>query len=184
VADSGGNYVANDVEGVLAEIAEITGVPPASDINVDSTTLSGTGTDVQAVLEELDNLLDDHSARHENGGADEISLAGLDGTPTELTNHLSDSSAAHAASAISVSSTTLVGTGTDVQAVFEELDDAIANHLADSADAHAASAITFTPDGSIAATTVQAAIVEVRDEASGGAAADNESLILHMAVYA
>jgi len=39
--------------------------------------------------------------------------------------HLSDTSDAHDASAISVVSTTLVGVGTDVQAVFEELDDAI-----------------------------------------------------------
>lgn len=48
-------------------------------------------------------------------------------TQTELDAHINDSSAAHAASAISVSSTTLVGTGTDVQAVLEELDDAIAD---------------------------------------------------------
>jgi hypothetical protein len=57
-----------------------------------------------------------------------------------------------------------------VQAVFEELDDAIADHLADATAAHAATAISFTPDGSIAATTVQAAIVEVRDEAGGSSA--------------
>jgi hypothetical protein len=67
----------------------------------------------------------EHAARHEDGGTDEISIAGLAGTPTELTNHLSDTSAAHAASAISASSTTLMGTGTDVQAVFEELDNSI-----------------------------------------------------------
>lgn len=30
---------------------------------------------------------DDHSARHEDGGADEISIAGLSGTPAELTTH-------------------------------------------------------------------------------------------------
>lgn len=156
----------------------------ASAISVDSTSLSGTGTDVQASLEELDNLLDDHSARHENGGADEISIAGLDGTPTELTNHLNDTSAAHAASAISADSTTLVGTGTDVQAVLEELDNGIADHIADATAAHAASAISFTPDGSIAATTVQAAIVEVRDEASGGSAANDMNLVLHMEVFA
>ena len=116
----------------------------------------------------------DHSARHENGGADEISIAGLDGTPTELTNHLSDATAAHTASAISADSTTLVGTGTDVQAVLEEIDNGIADHLADATAAHAATAIAFTPDGSIAATTVQAAIVEVRDEAVGGSGATDD----------
>jgi hypothetical protein len=122
----------------------------------------------------------DHRARHENGGADEISIAGLDGTSVELAAHIADASAAHAASAISADSTTLVGTGTTVQAVFEELDNGIADHLADATAAHAATAIAFTPDGSIAATTVQAAIVEVRDEATGGTAADNESLVLHV----
>jgi hypothetical protein len=40
--------------------------------------------------------------------------------------HIADTSAAHAASAVSVDSTTLVGIGTDAQAVFEELDDAVA----------------------------------------------------------
>jgi hypothetical protein len=74
----------------------------ASAVSADSTTLVGTGTDVQAVLEELDNGIADH---------------------------IGDTSAAHAASAISADSTTLVGTGTDVQAVLEELDNAIATGL-------------------------------------------------------
>ena len=151
-----------------AHLTDTTDAHDASAVSVDSTTLSGTGTDVQAVFEEIDNLLDDHSARHENGGADEISIAGLDGTPTELTNHLNDASAAHAASAISADSTTLVGTGTDVQAVLEELDNGIADHLADTTDAHDASAISFSPTGTIAATDVQAAIAEVASEAGAG----------------
>jgi len=67
----------------------------------------------------------DHSARHENGGADEISIAGLDGTPTELTNHLNDTSDAHDASAISVLDTAANFTGTDVEAVLAELQDNI-----------------------------------------------------------
>jgi hypothetical protein len=113
-----------------AHLTDTADAHDASAISVDSTTLSGTGTDVQASLEELDNLLDDHSARHENGGADEISIAGLDGTSTELANHLADATAAHAASAISVSSATLSGTGTDVQAVFEEIDNLLDDHSA------------------------------------------------------
>lgn len=48
-------------------------------------------------------------------------------TATDLIEtHTTDPTAAHAATAISVSSSTLVGTGTNVQAVFEEMDDAIA----------------------------------------------------------
>jgi hypothetical protein len=38
------------------------------------------------VFEEIDNLLDDHSARHEDGGADEISLTGLSGAPADTVN--------------------------------------------------------------------------------------------------
>jgi hypothetical protein len=83
------------------------------------------------------------------------------GTQVELDAHISDGSAAHAASAISVSSATLEGTGTDVQAVFEELDNGIADHLADAAGAHAASAISFTPAGNLVATDVQAALEEL-----------------------
>ncbi len=107
--------------GVTWEDQSGSGSVAADDVSVDSTTLSGTGVNVQASLEELDNLLDDHSARHENGGADEISIAGLDGTPTELTNHLNDTGDAHDASAISsVAAGNL--SSTDVQAALNELD--------------------------------------------------------------
>ncbi len=116
----------------------------ASAISAVSTTLVGVATDVQGVLEELDNGIADH---------------------------LADTSAAHAASAISADSTTLVGTGTDVQAVLEELDNGIADHLADTTDAHAGTAITNTPAGNVAATTVQGAINELDSEKTTAAAA-------------
>jgi len=108
-----------------AHVNDATAAHAASAISASSATLSGTGTDVQAVLEELDNLLDDHSARHENGGADEMSIAGLDGTPTELANHLADATDAHAATAISVLDTGGNFTGTEVETVLAELSDAI-----------------------------------------------------------
>jgi len=69
-----------------AHINDTSAAHAASAISASSATLSGTGTDVQAVLEELDNLLDDHSARHEDGGADEISLTGLSGAPADTIN--------------------------------------------------------------------------------------------------
>lgn len=87
-------------------------------------------------------------------------------TQAELDAHLNDSSDAHDASAISADSTTLVGTGTDVQAVLEELDNSIADHLADSSDAHDASAISFSAVGSIAGTDVQTAVAEVATDAA------------------
>jgi hypothetical protein len=86
-----------------------------------------------------------------------------------LDTHTGDTTAAHAASAILADSTTLVGVGTDVQAVLEELDNGIADHLADTSDAHAGTAITNTPAGTIAATTVQAAINELDGEKAAAA---------------
>lgn len=136
IADAGNDFTATDVEGALDElqadaevdatalsdhIADTADAHDASAISVVSTTLSGTGVDVQAVFEELDNLLDDHSARHENGGADEISIAGLDGTPVELTSHLNDTVDAHDASAISNVAAGGIA-ATDVQAALNELD--------------------------------------------------------------
>jgi hypothetical protein len=79
-----------------------------------------------------------------------------------LSAHVTDTSAAHAASAISADSTTLVGTGTDVQAVLEELDNGIADHLADTSDAHDASAISVADSGGLlTATDVEAALAEI-----------------------
>lgn len=84
----------------------------------------------------------DHSARHENGGADEISIAGLDGTPTELANHLADAADAHDASAISVADAGTFYTATDVEGVLQEIAPQLggASNLADLDD------VTGTPD--------------------------------------
>jgi len=81
----------------------------------------------------------------------------------DLTAHIVDTVAAHAASAIS---NTPAGTisATTVQAAITELDGDITAHLADLVDAHDASAISFSPTGGIAATDVQAAIAEVDSE--------------------
>lgn len=80
--------------------------------DIDHTGLTGVGV--------ASATFNDHSARHENGGADEISLAGLDGTPTELTNHLGDAADAHDASAISFTPAGTIA-ATDVQAAIEEV---------------------------------------------------------------
>lgn len=137
IADAGADFTATDVEGALDElqadaeadatalsdhIADVAAAHAASAVSVSSATLSGTGTDAQAVFEEIDNLLDDHSGRHENGGADEISIAGLDGTPVELTNHLGDATDAHDASAISFVPNGSIA-ATDVQTAIQEVRD-------------------------------------------------------------
>jgi hypothetical protein len=81
--------------------------------------------------------------------------------------HEADTSAVHAASSIAASSTTLVGTATDVQGVLEELDDAVATDIAAlathaaAADPHAVyqletavtTTVTFAKLGVLAITT-------------------------------
>jgi hypothetical protein len=180
--------------GLNDHLDDATDAHDASAVSVDSTNLSGTATHVQGSLEELDNLLDDHSARHENGGADEISLAGLDGIPTDLQTHLDDATAVHAGSAIFVDSTNLSGTGTTVQASLEELDNLLddhsarhenggadeisiagldgtptelTNHLNDASDAHDASAVSIADAGGFTSETqVEGALQELY--AAGG----------------
>lgn len=113
------------LDGIPAELQahldDTTDAHDASAVSVDSTNLSGTAIHVQGSLEELDNLLDDHSARHEDGGADEISIQGLAGTPTELTNHLNDATDAHDASAISLADVGGNTTETEVEGAIAEL---------------------------------------------------------------
>jgi hypothetical protein len=60
--------------------------PPATPGVTDHGALTGL-TDDDHPQYATNTEFDDHSARHENGGADEISIAGLDGTPAELTTH-------------------------------------------------------------------------------------------------
>lgn len=67
------------------------------------------------------STFDDHSARHEDGGADEISIAGLSGTPAALQAHLDDTGDAHDASAISVLDTNGDYIATDVEGVLAEI---------------------------------------------------------------
>lgn len=149
VLDTAANFTGTDVEAVLAELqdnidnASGTGAP--TDATYITQTANGslsaeqalsslatgivkvtTGTGVlSTATANTDYAAATHASRHQNGGADEISIAGLDGTPTELTNHLNDATAAHAASAISVLDTAANFTGSDVEAVLAELQDNI-----------------------------------------------------------
>jgi len=70
-------------------------------------------------------MSDLHNRPHDLDRAIAVLQADLDTDEAGLAAHIADATAAHAASAISVSSSTLAGTGTDVQAVFEELDNSV-----------------------------------------------------------
>lgn len=82
---------------------------------------------------------------------------------TDLSNHISDPTDAHDASAISnVPAGTIAAT--DVQAAINELDGDIQGHITDASDAHDASAISNVPSGNLAATDVQAALNELQGD--------------------
>ena len=91
---------------------------------------------------------------------------------TNLSNHLSDASDAHDASAISnVPAGNLAAT--DVQGALDELQSDVdsralasdlSNHLSDATDAHDASAISSVPAGNLAATDVQSALNELQSD--------------------
>jgi hypothetical protein len=137
---------------------------PADSVSIADAGDDFTATDVEGALAEL-------QADHETDA-------------TNLSNHIGDTSAAHAASAISADSTTLVGTGTDVQAVLEELDNGIADHLADTSDAHDASAISVADSGTFyTATDVEGVLAEIAPQL-GGVNVEDENLIVAMEVFA
>lgn len=115
-----------------------------------------------------------HKTSHEDGGADEISVAGLSGLLADGQTPLS-----HAHSGADITSGTVADARIDaaiardsevtsaVAAEATARDAAIAVHVTDTSDAHDASAVSFSPTGTIAATDVQAAIAEVASEAGG-----------------
>lgn len=82
---------------------------------------------------------------------------------TNLSNHISDSSDAHAASAITNTPAGSIA-ATTIQAAVDELDGDIQGHISDTTAAHAASAVSFIATGGISATNVQAAIAELDTE--------------------
>lgn len=166
----------------------------AHDASAISTVPAGTlaATNVQSALNELD------TEKETPAGAQ----AKADVVNTALNNHISDSTDAHDASAISVVATGNISS-TDVQSALAELDSeketpagaqakadtvntALNAHLSDSVDAHDASAISVSPSGTISATDVQAALVELDSEketpagAQAKADAVNTALTNHM----
>lgn len=118
-----GTIAASDAQAAVEEVAT-DAASALSTHAADTTSVHGiTDTSALALTANVPSnaTFNDHSARHEDGGADEISIQGLSGTPTELTNHLNDTADAHDASAISVLDTAANFTGTDVEAVLAEL---------------------------------------------------------------
>ena len=88
--------------------------------------------------------------------------AELQAVQTGLTDHTGDTSAAHAASAISIADAESKYTATDAEAALTEVMTAVTDHTGDTSAAHAASAISIADaGGKFTATDVEAALAEL-----------------------
>ena len=178
-------------DGTAATDAHIADTTDAHDASAISFTPAGSiaATNVQAAIEEV---------AAEGGGGGSADLEGLTDvdltSPAEddilirgatqwvnepgtnhfepagaVATHIADSSAAHAASAISYAGGTGIS-ATDVEAAIDELatekanDSALTAHITDSSAAHAASAISYAGGTGMSATDVEAAIDELATE--------------------
>ena len=181
IADAGNDFTATDVEGALDELqadneAHVAAADPHTGYRLESADHTHQSTGAQAGQLTVAALSD--APAGELGGtwaSPTVDATHSGSTHSAATDtHIADAADAHDASAISADSTTLVGTGTDVQAVLEELDNGIADHLADAADAHDASAISIVDaGGDFTATDVEGALDELQaDNEAHVAAAD------------
>jgi hypothetical protein len=149
----------------------------ADEIAYDNTISGLAATNVQAAIDEVEARVDTVETNSGNNAS-------------AISNHLSDASDAHDASAISnVPSGNLAAT--DVQTALNELQGDIdtantnigtantnlTNHLNDASDAHDASAISNIPAGNLAATDVQAALNELQSDVDLRALTTNGSII-------
>lgn len=151
----------------------------ASAISV-SPTGNLSATDAQAAFAELQGDADALDSRLDTaeGEIDQLQIdvvaaqQAADDAQTAIDNHIGDSSAAHAASAVAVTPAGNLAAD-DVQEALEELQadvdtratsSALTAHINDTTDAHAASAIGSTPSGNLAATDVQGALVELQSD--------------------
>jgi len=113
--------------------------------------------------------------------------AGLNAA-NDLTAHLNDTTAAHAASAISYAGSAGLS-ATDVEAALDELDSEkaaaadLTAHLNDTTAAHAASAISYAGGTGMSATDVEAAIDELATEKLNAADAFLNNVLAKTAAY-
>jgi hypothetical protein len=142
IAKEGAAALTGDV--TLSEGANVTLTQVGQDIEIAATGAAGAPSTVDYLVGTADGGLSNEIVVGTTPGGE---LGGTWASPTvdathsgsthtaATDTHIADTADAHDASAISVDSTTLVGVGTDVQAVFEELDNSIVDHAA-AADPH------------------------------------------------
>jgi len=154
-------------------IADTSALATATDLsNHSADTTSVHGIDDTSALALTANVVADGDAAGGvlGGTYPNPSFAADMATQAELDAHLNDSSAAHAASAISIVDSGNDFDATDVEAALAELQadhetdaTALSNHIADSSDAHDASAISILDSGDdFTATDVEGALAELQ----------------------
>lgn len=181
VVDTGGYFTSTDVEGALQELGAGGGgggVPTSRTLTAGAG-LTG-GGDLTA--DRTFDVNPDNSTLEVNADVLRVKANGITAahvaadvaTQAELDAHITDATAAHAASAIAVTPTGNLAADDAQEALDEHQGDidalnvGLAAHLADTTDAHDASAISFTPTGTLSSTDVQAAIAELLAETGTG----------------
>lgn len=175
LADVAGNTAEVEVEGAIAELYSL-----AAAAITDHGALSGLADDDHPQYA-TNTEFDDHSARHENAGADEISVTGLSGLLADAQTPLAHAGSHEDSGTDEIDVTGLSGLLADAQtptahasthedAGVDEISIAglagtsieLAAHLADEVDAHDASAISLLDaGGNTTETEVEGAIAEL-----------------------
>ena len=141
--------------------------------NIAASDVQAMGAELQGDIDALDTRLDTAEGSITTLQADVITAqSAADAAQTSIDNHLVDTTAAHAASAVSVTPAGNLAAD-DVQEALTELqsdidtralDSDLTAHLNDTSDAHDASAISSVASGNLAATDVQTALNELQTD--------------------
>jgi hypothetical protein len=151
IADGGNRYTGTNVETAMQEVAGAGRTTETVKGNADDLT-SHEGTTAAGVHGSASAATANRLVHRDAAGrakvaapsaSDDIARKNeVDTVQTNLNSHINDTSAAHAASAISAMDEFAHSSSSNVQDVLDDLDQAITNHQNDTVDAHDASAIS------------------------------------------
>jgi len=193
VLDTGGFFVGDNVESVLAEIGVIVGpgfsaLEDRVDINVaniannsidlENHENSGIHLASNVSVSDSSELFDGTNVEDvltEIGNEVDINIADIADNAIDINNHIIDTVGAHAASAISVLDTGALLTADNVEDALAEIMTGVNtnatnlnNHIVDTIDAHAASAISVLDTGALlAADNAEDAFAEIMTALNG-----------------
>jgi hypothetical protein len=178
IADAGNDFTATDVEGALAEL-QADAEAEASTRAAADTALDGRLDTLEAISIATDAELAAHAADTTSihGIADTSVLETTTGAQAKVDTHVNDTSAAHAASAISIADAGNDFTATDVEGALAELQ---SDHEADAAALAAHEADTTSVHGitDTSALVTTSTVTELAQDAVGAMLVDGTTIDL------